>query len=117
MKSRLLLADDHPLLAQALKLMLDERYEVVDIVTDGRSLVAAAQKHQPDIIITDITMPLMNGLDAVRSLAKTSLRAKIIFLTMHSDCEIVRECLASGGSGFVTKDAGFNELVDAIEAV
>ncbi len=117
MKSRILLADDHPLFTQALKLMLDERYEVVDIVTDGKALIAASQKHKPDLIITDVTMPLMNGLDAVRCLGKDTHRPKIIFLTMHSDSDIVRDCLASGGAGFVTKDSSYSELVVAIDAV
>jgi NarL family two-component system response regulator LiaR len=117
MTTRVLLADDHVLLAQALTHVLSQRYEIVDTVGDGRALQAAARKHKPDVIVTDITMPLMNGLESVRSLRKDSYVPKIVFLTMHADTELARECFNCGAAAFVTKECGFDELIVAIETV
>ena len=117
MTTRVLLADDHILFAQALTHLLGQRYEVVETVLDGRALVAAALKHKPDVIVTDITMPLMSGLDAVRPIRKDLNETKIVFLTMHADGELARECFNSGGSAFVSKEFSFDELIVAIEAV
>jgi CheY-like chemotaxis protein len=88
MTTRVLLADDHSLFAQAVASMLRERYEIVDIVSDGRALQAALRQHKPDVAIVDITMPLMSGLDSIRTLGKDHWRPKIIFLTMHADPEL-----------------------------
>jgi DNA-binding NarL/FixJ family response regulator len=117
MRTRVLLADDHHLFAQALSSLLADRYEVVDVVADGKALQASARKHRPDVVVTDITMPLMTGLDAVRSLCKESCPPKIIFLTMHTDAGLARECFNSGGSGFVSKESTYEELTLAIDAV
>ncbi len=107
---RLLIADDHTLFVQALLPMLAGRYEVVDVVTDGKALQASARKLTPDVIVTDITMPLMSGLDSVRMLAKDLPMPKIVFLTMHADAALARECFDCGGNAFVTKDASFPNL-------
>ena len=117
MTVRVLLADDHALFAQSIAHLLAERYEVVEVVADGKALRAAALAHKPDVIVTDITMPQMSGLDGIRSLRKNSYAPKVVFLTMHRDTELARECFNSGGSAFVTKDSGFDELLTAIDAV
>jgi DNA-binding NarL/FixJ family response regulator len=116
MTIRVLLADDHVLFSQALGKLLAQRYEVVDIVGDGKALQTSARTHKPDVIITDVTMPHMSGLDSVSSLRKDSCMSKIVFLTMHADAELARECFNCGASAFVTKDSGFDELVLAIDA-
>jgi DNA-binding NarL/FixJ family response regulator len=117
MTTRVLLADDHVLFAQAVAQLLARRYEVVDIVGDGRMLQTSARSHKPDVIVADITMPKMSGLDGIRSLRNDSYVPKIVFLTMHSDTELARECFNSCGSAFVTKDSAFDELTAAIDAV
>jgi DNA-binding NarL/FixJ family response regulator len=117
MTTRVLLADDHILFAKALNLLLTQRYEVVDVVADGRALQAAARKYKPDVIVTDVTMPLMSGLESIRSLRKDSYLPKIVFLTMHSDTELARECFDCGGTAFLTKDSSYDELITAIETV
>jgi DNA-binding NarL/FixJ family response regulator len=117
MTTRLLLADDHLLFAQALAHLLAQQYEIVDIVTDGRALQAAARKHKPDVVVTDITMPLMSGFDSVRLLRNDAYVPKVVFLTMHADSELARECFNCGGSAFLTKEFSYDELIVAIEAV
>jgi DNA-binding NarL/FixJ family response regulator len=116
MTTRVLVADDHSLFAQALNDLLAQRYEVVEIVGDGKALQTAARKHKPDVIVADITMPLMSGLESVRSLRKDLHKPKIVFLTMHADAELARECFKAGASAFVTKDLTYDELVTAIDS-
>ncbi len=117
MAIRLVLADDHVLFSQALKRVLEPHFEVLEMVGDGKALQVAARKHKPDVIVTDITMPLMSGLDSMKSLRNDVFVPKIIFLTMHGDSELARECLSIGGAGFVTKESSFDELTVAINAV
>jgi DNA-binding NarL/FixJ family response regulator len=117
MPTRVLLADDHLLFAQALGKLLAQRYDLIDVVADGKALYASARTNKPDVIVTDITMPHMSGLDSIRLLRKDSVSSKIVFLTIHANAEIARECFSSGGSAFVTKHSGFDELVVAIDAV
>src|SRR5262245_45160100 len=117
MRTRVLLADDHQLFVQALMRILSERCEVIDVVGDGKALQITARKHRPDVIVTDITMPLMTGLDAARSLSEDDFRPKIVFLTMHADVEVARECFNSGASAFVNKQSTYDELMVAIDAV
>jgi len=117
MTIRVLLADDHVLFAQALTQRLAQRYEVIDVAGDGRALLSSARKHKPDVIVADITMPLMSGLESIRSLRKDSYTPKIVFLTMHADVNLARECFNCGGSAFVTKERSFDELIVAIDAV
>src|SRR5436190_1712427 len=105
MTIRVVLADDHVLFAQTLAEMLRPRYDIVDSVGDGRALLTAARKHKPDVVVVDVTMPLMSGLDSVRLLRKDPYTPKVVFLTMHSDGELARECFTSGGSAFVTKES------------
>jgi DNA-binding NarL/FixJ family response regulator len=117
MPTRVLVADDHNLFAQALVHLLAQRYEVVDVVADGKALLASTEKHKPDVVITDITMPLMSGLESARSLRKAQYTPKIVFLTMHADAELARECFNCGGSAFVNKESSYDELLVAIDAV
>jgi DNA-binding NarL/FixJ family response regulator len=112
-----LLADDHQMMADALKVVLEPRYKVVATVRDGRALVEAAAKFQPDVIVLDIAMPKLNGLDAARLLKQNKSKAKIIFLTMHEDPDLVGEAFRAGGSGFLLKHAAAFELTDAIDKV
>jgi DNA-binding NarL/FixJ family response regulator len=115
--ARLLLADDHVMFVQALAKLLRSRFDLVDIVENGRALWESSLNHKPDVIVTDITMPLMNGIEAVRRLRKEGVLAKIIFLTMHADDEIVAECFRAGASGFVNKACCYDELLVAIDVV
>jgi DNA-binding NarL/FixJ family response regulator len=116
MTTRVLLADDHALFVHALAQLLPSRFEVVDIVGDGRALQAAARKHKPDVIVTDITMPVMSGLESIRSLRNDPYVPKAVFLTMHADAELARECFTCGGA-FLTKVCSSDELIQAIDSV
>lgn len=117
MTTRVLLADDHVLFAQSLAHLLKRQYDVVDIVADGRALLTSARNHKPDVAVVDVTMPLMSGLESVRALRKDPYTPKIVFLTMHTDTELARECFNCGGSGFVSKESCFDELAVAIDTV
>ena len=114
-KSRLLLGDDHDIVVEGLRRILDQpEFEVVGVASDGRSLLRAAEELQPDVIIVDITMPLLNGIEAVRQIRKTNRKVVIIFLTMHSEVVFATEALTAGASGYVLKNSAAEELVTAI---
>jgi DNA-binding NarL/FixJ family response regulator len=115
-RPRVLLADDHRVVAEGLKRLLADDFELVGMVEDGLALVAAAKKLQPDVIVADITMPHLNGIDAMAQLKKDNARIKIVFLTMHHDPFYARRALAAGARGFVLKHAAPAELVMAIHA-
>jgi len=116
-RPRVLLADDHQMLADALKSLLQPRCDVVGIVSDGRALLEAAAKLQPEIIVLDIAMPRLNGLDAARHLKRTMPKVKLIFMTMNEDPDLVGEAFRAGASGFLLKQAAAFELAEAIEKV
>jgi len=116
-RPRVLLADDHRMLADALKGVLEPRCEVVGTVSDGRALLEAAAKLQPSIIVLDIAMPRLNGLDAGRQLKAKMPGVKLIFMTMHEDPYLVGEAFRAGGSAFLLKEAAASELIDALEQV
>jgi DNA-binding NarL/FixJ family response regulator len=116
-RPRVLLADDHQMLVDALKRILEPRCEVVGTVRDGRELLKAADKLQPDVVVLDIAMPQMNGLDAARHLKLAMPRVKFIFMTMHEDPDLVGEAFRAGASAFLLKQAAAFELTDAIERV
>jgi DNA-binding NarL/FixJ family response regulator len=112
---KLLLADDHNIVIEGLRRILDHPdFEIVGVVNNGRSLLRAAREIQPDIIVADITMPLLNGIDAARQIRKSNPDVKIIFLTMHPDVTFATEALAAGGSGYVLKNSAGDELLAAI---
>ena len=113
---RILLADDHAVVIEGLRRILERRdFEVVGAVADGRALVEAAAALQPEITVTDIAMPLLNGIEAARQIRQHNPQAKIIFLTMHPEVIYARQALAAGGCGYVLKSSAGDELITAID--
>ena len=112
-----LLADDHKLVAQGLQGLLSPEFKVAEIVDDGRMLLAANLRLKPDIVITDISMPNLNGIDAIRELKRNTPNVRVIVLTMHSDVDYVNEAFEAGANGYVLKSAAVSELADTIRAV
>jgi DNA-binding NarL/FixJ family response regulator len=113
-RARILIADDHQLIMEELVSLLGEQVDVVGTVSDGRSLVEAALRLKPDVVITDISMPGMNGIESLRTLKGSGVVTKVIVLTMHADSELVSEVLRGGASGFVLKHSAGEELMTAI---
>jgi DNA-binding NarL/FixJ family response regulator len=113
-RPRVLIADDHQILAEGLRGLLEPEFEVVGVVADGRELVAAAKKHRPDVIVADITMPSLNGIEAAAQLHGVGVKAKVVFLTMHHDVAYARRALEAGAVGFVLKHSAASELVTAV---
>jgi DNA-binding NarL/FixJ family response regulator len=113
-KARVLLADDHPLLLKAVVNRLEPHFEIVGSVADGKSLVESAMKLQADVIVSGISMPILNGIEAATKLKASGCRSKIVFLTVQSDPGFVRACLAAGALGYVLKSHLDNDLVAAI---
>ena len=116
-RTRILLADDHKMFAQGLRALLEDEFELVGTVENGQALVDAAGTSNPDVIVADISMPVMNGLDAVRQLKEQGVSAKVIFLTMHADDRLLAEAFRCGGSGYVLKQSAGEELILAIKQV
>ncbi|MDK2744534.1 MAG: response regulator transcription factor [Nitrospira sp. BO4] len=116
-KPRVLMADDHSILLAGVRKLLEERYDVVGMVEDGRALLEAAERSKPDLILVDISMPLLNGLDAVRRLKKLQPDVKLLFLTMHASPQYATEAFKAGGNGYLLKQSAVSELPQAIEAV
>jgi len=115
---RLLLADDHDIVLAGLRQVLDQPdFEIVGSVTDGRALVKAAGELLPDVIVADVTMPLLNGIDAARQIRKVDATVKIVFLTMHPDIGYATEALSLGRCGYVLKSSVADELPTAIRDV
>lgn len=114
---RLLLADDHMLFAEGLQSLLHDEFELLGTVGNGKDLVEATLRLNPEVILVDISMPVLNGFDAVRRIKKDGNTAKVIFLTMHDDETLVAEAFRCGGSGYVLKQAAGEELVTAIKEV
>jgi DNA-binding NarL/FixJ family response regulator len=113
-KPRVLIADDHKIFAEGLKRLLKEDFDIVGVVADGRQLVAAAEKLKPDVIIVDISMPMLNGIDAVQQIKKVQPAIKAVFLTMHPDIAYAMRAFKEGASGYVLKSAAPDELITAI---
>lgn len=116
-RTKILLADDHKMFAQGLRALLEDEFELVGTVENGQALVDAAVQSNPDVILADISMPVMNGLDAVRKLKEQGVTAKVIFLTMHADDRLLAEAFRCGGSGYVLKQSAGEELTLAIKKV
>ena len=114
-RKRVLLADDHTLLLDAFAKLLEPECDVVGTVADGRALMAAAEELKPDVVVLDIAMPLLNGLDAGRQLKKALPDVKLIFLTMNQDPAIATEAFRAGASGYLLKTSAGSELIKAIE--
>lgn len=116
-KPRVLLADDHVLVREGFNKLLEEHCQVIGSVEDGRALLAAAEQLQPDIVISDISMPKLNGLDAARRLQKMVPRPRIIFVTVHADQDYVTQAFKAGASAYLLKRSAGSELLQAIDAV
>ena len=116
-RATVLLADDHAIVLEGLASLLRDEFALVGTVTDGTGLIAAARQLRPDVIVTDMAMPGMSGLDALRQLKAETLAAKVIFLTMHADAQLAATALRAGASGFVAKHAAGKELIAAIHTV
>ena len=116
-RPRVLLADDHTLVLEGLRRLLEDRCELVGMVEDGRALVEIAPRLAPDLILLDISMPVLNGLDAARRLRKLVPESRIIFLTMHADPTYASEAFDAGAAGYLLKRSAASELDDAIAAV
>jgi len=115
-RPRVLLADDHRMVAEGLQSLLTAEFELVAVVEDGRALVEAAKKLTPDVIVTDISMPHLNGIDALTQLKKDNPSCKVVFLTMHCEASFARRVLEASATGFVLKHSAAEELVMAIRA-
>jgi DNA-binding NarL/FixJ family response regulator len=113
-KTRVLLADDHKILLEGLKSLLEGEFEVVGSVEDGRALVDQAATLHPDVIVADISMPQLNGIEAARQIKKADKNIKIVFLTMHPDATYAANAFEVGASGFVLKHSAPSELITAI---
>jgi DNA-binding NarL/FixJ family response regulator len=112
-----LLADDHALVAQGLEALLKDTFDLVGIVHDGRSLLDAVEALRPDVIVTDISMPLLNGLDAIRQIRERRPNARVIMLTMHRDTQLAVDAFRAGASGYMLKVSPGEELITAIQQV
>jgi DNA-binding NarL/FixJ family response regulator len=116
-RARILIADDHKMFAQGLQGLLEEDFDLLDTVADGQALVDSAQLLNPDVLIVDISMPILNGLDAVRRLKQQGSTAKVVFLTMHADDRLLAEAFRCGGTGYVLKQSAGEDLIHAIRQV
>ena len=116
-RSRVLIADDHAILLDAFKRLLEPEYEVVGAVADGQALVQAAESLKPDVIIADISMPLLNGLDAAERLMERVPGVKLVFLTVSEDPEVAAEAIRRGAAGYVLKKSASSELFEALRQV
>jgi DNA-binding NarL/FixJ family response regulator len=116
-RTRILLADDHALTLECISAILAPHYEIAGTAVDGRALVEAALRLKPDLIVVDITMPQLNGIDAARQIKASLPGIKLLFVTMHSSSAYVKAALDAGGTGYVLKSAIGEELLDAVAAV
>jgi len=113
-KARLLLADDHPNFPEIEERLLETEFEVVGKVANGQALVENALRLKPDVIVTDISMPVLSGIEAVERLKKSGCKARIIYLTVHADADFVKRCLATSALGYVLKSRMATDLIPAI---
>ena len=116
-RTKVLLADDHAIVAEGLATLLKGHFDLVGTVGDGSQLLEAARELRPDVIVADIAMPVLSGLEALRRLKAEGLDAKVIFLTMHADAQLATEALRAGASGYVLKHSAGEELIRAIQEV
>src|ERR1700747_2605682 len=118
MPTRLLLADDHALIRQGLKALLEKQgFQIVSEASDGQEALRSVEKTQPDVAIIDISMPILNGIDAARELKKSAPKTKIILLTQHDEDQYVTEALRAGVKGYVLKSQAADDLIHAIREV
>ena len=115
-RPRVLIADDHKIVVEGLKKLLGPEFEIAGAVEDGRELVKAAEELRPDVIVADISMPGLNGIEAVRQIKKVHEEIKVVFLTMHPDVAYAASAFKAGASGYVLKHSAPDELVTALRA-
>jgi DNA-binding NarL/FixJ family response regulator len=116
-RARILLADDHALTLEGIRAVLEPHHEIVGMVMDGRALLDAALRLQPDLVVLDITMPLLNGIDAAVKIKKSLPGLKLLFVTMHINPSYLEAALNAGATGYVLKSAAREELLNAIKSV
>jgi DNA-binding NarL/FixJ family response regulator len=116
-RARILLADDHALMLDGFSNLLQSKYTVVGTAEDGKALVEAAIRLNPDLIILDITMPILNGIDAAREIRKRLPDVKLLFVTMHSSPTYLHAALEAGASGYAVKSSGRSEILAAVDSV
>ena len=116
-RTRLIIADDHVMFAQGLESLLHDEFELLGTAGNGEELVEATLRLGPDVILVDISMPILNGFDAVRRIKASGSDTRIIFLTMHDDATLLSEAFRCGASGYILKQAAGEELVNAIKEV
>jgi DNA-binding NarL/FixJ family response regulator len=116
-RPRVLLADDHPLFLTALRSLLEPECDIVGAVSDGRALVEEATRLKPEVIVMDISLPRLNGIDAARQIKKEQPEAKILFVTMHANLAYLKDALIAGASGYVLKTSAREELLGALQDV
>lgn len=116
-RSRVLIADDHNLVAELCKRLLETEFDVIGVVSDGRALVRSAIELKPDVILVDIAMPVLNGLDAGRQVKEILPSVKLVFLTMNPDPQVAAEAFARGASGYLLKTCAASEMVIAVREV
>jgi len=114
-RATIVVADDHPMMRATLRKMLEPDHDVIGSVEDGRALVKTALELKPDMVVLDLGLPLLNGLEAARQLKKQLPEVKLVFLTMNRDPDIAREALRIGASGYVMKDAMGEELPQVLQ--
>jgi DNA-binding NarL/FixJ family response regulator len=115
-KPRVLLADDHPALLKVTAALLKPQFDIVATVADGATLVSEALRLCPDVIVADITLPILSGVDAVHQLRESALSARIVFLTVYSEQQFIEACIAEGALGYVLKSHMKAHLIPAIQA-
>jgi DNA-binding NarL/FixJ family response regulator len=116
-RARVLLADDHVLLLEAFQKLLADECDIVGMVSDGRALVAECARLKPDIVVVDVSMPLLNGIDAARQIKETVPDTRLIFLTMNEDPDLAAEAFRIGASAYLLKRSAASELLTAIREV
>jgi len=116
-RSRILIADDHTLIADLCRTLLEAEFEVVGTVNNGRAMVRAAAQWKPDVIVVDVAMPILNGLDAGQQVKEAFPTVKLIFLTMNGDIDLAAEAFRRGASGYLLKTCAASEMVTAVREV
>lgn len=115
--ARVLLADDHAIVAEGIASLLKDDFDLIGVVSDGAALVDAARRLVPDVIVADITMPKVSGLEAARQLAREGVASRFVILTMHDDPRLATEAFRAGAAGYLLKNSAGDELIAAIHEV
>jgi DNA-binding NarL/FixJ family response regulator len=116
LRPRIVIADDHTLIAEAFRKLLTSDFDVVALVHDGHSLIQTVRRLRPDVIVVDIGMPLLSGLEAAQRIKRATPEVKVVYVTINDDPDVVKEALRRGASAYVLKTAGASELVAAVRS-